>query len=955
MKIYARAMPICSLIALAGLTSCKPPTTAPVEQKQVVSEQSVETRHPADHPRKTTTSPTNLLNNSGFELGAIGLGMGTLAGPWARLDVTAGSAWEGKKSLRVSILPEYATAGAGKYEGGVDGIQHARWVLVETDYVRVVPGKPYVFSAYVRGEENGNQVFLVLRTAGSSHTTTVSGKAVKLTSDWQRISVVLPETAKYPFPAVIAAFGVNAESLSPAKIWFDGAQLEEGTQPTPYQPKAGLDLGVTTEKPNNIFDVGEPVKMIASVSAGPETGQAGTLDYTVAAWDGREMKRGQIGFRLMAGETMQERIDLGVLPPGYYLGNFKYGEGKGRILRIAVIKKRTLPLDRSVNPGSFFGLHWRPNAPDTDAALAEAGARWMKVYQGFDSPSHRDRVLRADGDWGKRWGESCWEKAVSRRLGLDTYIGFNILPVWIPGVSDRIAAFTGLEQAQPQNPVDFEKATRLLIEDTKDWNKYVESFNEVYGYLPIKEGADVSAHMDYFKLFHESAKKADASVNVMHNVVYDRASIHELLEPCMAKGLAKYMDVLAFHFYGVTATDPERLFESYVGEIKAVMKKHNAESIPLWMTEGGGGSWPSDEDPYRDPALAGLWARRGNGEIAAARWMVRMHLSGLAEGVQKFFYFMAADWQRNACGLLRDDGCPRPTYVGYAAMTEMLEGSKFVEKVVLLDEGVRFYVFERADAAVVVFTKGINGISGKVGFPAEKAFAEARLFDLMGAPLDADRNGQRELESVFDDTPRYLVLPGVSGATAIEGLKKVSLQDVKRGNKVYGQPEPPRGTTFLIEAENPVEVEGHFYKYGPYCSGGKGWGYTGFGLKDYPNGFRAKYAFEVIGGGDYGIWIASNPPGGFGGEDSWASPVEFRIDDGEWREVKTDSVGKKYSASGPDSKTKEIWWLRQGPLPLKAGRHTLELRVTQPRRFKVDTKPMYVFFVDAIAIATETK
>jgi hypothetical protein len=54
------------------------------------------------------------------------------------------------------------------------------------------------------------------------------------------------------------------------------------------------------------------------------------------------------------------------------------------------------------------------------------------------------------------------------------------------------------------------------------------------------------------------------------------------LDAFLAAGGAGLVDVIAFHFYA----SPERIPE-LAAEVKAVMRRHGVEQLPLWNTESG--------------------------------------------------------------------------------------------------------------------------------------------------------------------------------------------------------------------------------------------------------------------------------------------------------------------------------------------------------------------------------
>ncbi|MBN1556992.1 MAG: hypothetical protein JW951_02465 [Lentisphaerae bacterium] len=904
-----------------------------------------------------SAAATNLLHNSGFELGQCDIGLGRIGGESGEAGVVEnGPAFEGTRSLRLAVTPAARRIG---YRVSGDAVDN-RGYWVQVPGARVAAGRPYVLSAYVRGDA-GMRASLGVSASGLQFYRSSSTSPFRPVSNaWRRVVLRIPADFQYhETPGLLVNLFIDSAGQEAGRVWFDALQLEPGADPGTYAPRQGLDLGVTTPVPLNIYGAadGPPrVEAVLALCNGDAAPRAVTVPYVFSAWDGRTLQRGSLSLDVPPGETVRRAIDLGALERGYYIGDFKIeGTDRGRWLRVAVIRKRPVPVPPDVED-RFFGMHVYRGPGVVSDAIVAAGARTAREYQGqwinATPPPGDEPATRHE------WTGTRRARYTLKPRGLDTLVGVNQDPVWIDGVATRLRR-SHIER-QPRTPAEMQAMLRAWAAANRDWLTAVESRNEVYSYIPMP-GGDVSGFMQYFRLFYEAVKDAAPDMRVVHNVIYDISSIHNLLGPCMEAGLTNVMDVLSFHYYGFGAVDPEEYVAAYIEDIQRIMAEHGAADTPLWLTEGGGGSMPCEDDPYIDRALYQFPPLRTS-ELEVAQLMVRMHLVARAMGVERVYYFTPYDYQGvpgyNGCnGLMRYDGLPRWGYAAYAYMTERLEDRAFVEEVRLDDDTARAYVFDGARDVTVVLTRGLRGTAGRLRVPADGVLAGGSWCDMMGGRLSMERVGGHAAMA-FDAAPRYLVFAkpvGMDAAACAAAVRDTAiLADVTRPAVRGKVPPRPEGTTYFIEAEDALEHSGGEITHRPGLYGGKAFGRR-FWLKDMPEGgFTYRYSFYVVGNNAYRIWIAGWPVGGFSDEDSWVSPMDYRIDGGAWQAVSQADSPVTWSSEGVGKgEVDDLYWMRQQPVFLETGEHSLEIRVNKPRDFARDNEPNVVFMLDAIAVTKE--
>jgi hypothetical protein len=196
---------------------------------------------------------TNALPNSSFEGGE---GWGCSAGRYydwtANLFQRIGQwddsqAFHGKRSWKVTLSPSQPLMLYGGYtqlaaEVRTLELGHAGWVRVE-------PGRPCVFSVYVKSDRTGAPVSVGLKEPEdwrrSNHRT------VSIGQQWQRIEVSY--TPKGEFLRGCLGFDLPEGEKEPRTLWIDAAQFERGTLASPYHPRAELEAGIETGVVGNLF------------------------------------------------------------------------------------------------------------------------------------------------------------------------------------------------------------------------------------------------------------------------------------------------------------------------------------------------------------------------------------------------------------------------------------------------------------------------------------------------------------------------------------------------------------------------------------------------------------------------------------------------------------------------------------------------------------------------------
>ncbi|MFI7469148.1 sugar-binding protein [Nonomuraea sp. NPDC049646] len=268
------------------------------------------------------------------------------------------------------------------------------------------------------------------------------------------------------------------------------------------------------------------------------------------------------------------------------------------------------------------------------------------------------------------------------------------------------------------------------------------------------------------------------------------------LEELFKLGALKYLDAVSIHPYVYPGT-PESAAKS-IDDLDALVRKYNnGRSKPIWITEQG---WPTHTDA------------RGVTEAVQAAYVVRAHVTALAKGVQRFFWY---DFMNDGTdpalnednfGLVRNTAdasgrwTPKPGYVAYAAMTRQLTGAAHVRQEA---EGRQLFRKDGHDLRVLWSAKPAT-VSLRTDAPltvTDLAGASEVLRPLAGRvtlSLSSDPIYVRG-DAVLEDAARYTVTGG--GAVVGEGIELKLAVDATRGPAV-------RGSFAVGDVEVPVSVRG---------------------------------------------------------------------------------------------------------------------------------------------------
>ncbi len=204
-----------------------------------------------------------------------------------------------------------------------------------------------------------------------------------------------------------------------------------------------------------------------------------------------------------------------------------------------------------------------------------------------------------------------------------------------------------------------------LAKELKGKVKYFEVWNEpnVDGFWRPRH--DAKAYVRLLKKAYASLKKGNPEATVLGITLagLDEPFLNEVLDA----GGYKHLDVVSIHPYCAPASPEEAKIFERLEHFREICSRYGKPK-PIWLTEIG---WPTN--------IGG-----GVTEERQAEMLARMYLLSLTVPYipTVFWYWFGPDgpdkeWAEDRFGILHADYSPKPAYVAYRTLTQLLSGAEF--------------------------------------------------------------------------------------------------------------------------------------------------------------------------------------------------------------------------------------------------------------------------------------
>jgi len=576
----------------------------------------------------------NLLQNGSFDLG--------------RANWHGDTGWENLRN------PQWTVEGDDPCLKVVGG--DAEQIGIVSDVVTVVPGRPLRVSCRMRAEAQTHvRLRTVLMHAAHSewpYTWTDADIGPEWTTlEGQGVASIIP--------GIDHAYLIfTVDGAGP--VWLDDVELrqDESTEPLPRQTAAI----VADRHPLALYHDGEAAQLRV-LSSVPEGARPTEVAWRIRDFSGEIVRAGR---RLPQTGRDELTVDCSDLPRGWYRGEVEWqqdGEARRNECTLCLLPPAARTGDADTSP---FGAHFE--CSPAHRALARAiGVRWVRFW-----PPNLTLWRTVEPEPGK-W---TWSDEM-----VQAYLDDGL----------RVCGML-------EGPPDWAKGDDPQYWD--QWEAYVAAAVDHYrGKIDVWE-VENEPSLRWWRSRPEGPSRADAHLQALQHSapVIKRANPEAVVvgactggdfgagtdglqfaRELIANGGVGLMDALSFHFYhGHSLPLPmDEQAESALDSTPRFREELRAagRDLPLLNTEGGVYN-PASCLSYR-PAAPDNYAPMPADLVA--RLIVRMYVTQIAAGVERFFLYnafidgspVAKAWDSLAEG----DGQPRPAVAAYATMTWLLDGA----------------------------------------------------------------------------------------------------------------------------------------------------------------------------------------------------------------------------------------------------------------------------------------
>lgn len=675
----------------------------------------------------------NLIPNGSFECGVDGWGSaewdrtthwgGPMNQLFGELDTT--EAYDGRASLRISLSAENQPVSYfDYYELHRQPIQAP--LAARVGFMEVEPGRPYTLSVAMKAAKPDTPALLAVR---QFHGRSLE-KQVALSTSWQRHWLTFTPTARWCYVLAGPDLRTAGKQHAPpqdATVWIDAVQLEKAPEPTPFEPRLPVELGLAAGEGQTVLGWDDRLLLHVTVAwAKSSQPRPVKIGLRITDFFDKEVWRDTVETDCTA--VVQPQADRQQLR-GYLRVHAKMTVDDvvcERGIRLAVVPKHQ-------GDDSRFGVNHAYPWPHLLDLCRKAGLIWVR-------------------DWSLKWQEVEPEQGKLVFTETDYQIdrplrhGLRVLGLlpfpssnWSSSAPASVVAGPYYPQNRarvayaPRNLAEFENYVEKTVAHYKDRITWWQVFNEPlytdYS-LPRKLGYDGRTYAELTAAFARAARRADPKCRVLAGIgaLHDGQIMDDFEQFFAAGGLAAVDAVDIHHYPGLRS--PE-FIEPLLEKLHGLMERHGGRK-PIWLTEYG---YYADDAPSRVPPEYSGFDRPLPTEQLQAAYAVRWATIMFANGVDKVFY------HAGTCdGVDRDSlqgifyeygGEPHKIYAAQAVMAHLLRPSCRLVKPLALEHGVKGYLFRDGTRLVAVVWAPAKAQPG----PLRPADAKMQLWDVMGRPL----------------------------------------------------------------------------------------------------------------------------------------------------------------------------------------------------------------------------
>ena len=572
-----------------------------------------------------------------------------------------------------------------------------------------------------------------------------------------------------------------------ATVWLDAVQLAPADAKPGFATREPVELGVTTDKPGNIFAWDEPLQIRLTVaSADPQEERKVEIGLLLTDFFGEGVWHDTKSVIVPAASSKDVTVTIPPAPElrGYLRLQAGFGGSRsadGRSLRaqgLRYLRLASIPVYSHAD--SRFGMNHAFGWPEMLALARRAGLLWMRdwsmKWQDVEPVKGRftfaetdaqvDRLIRQDLRVlevlpfpSSMWSTSAPESVPKNDPWNLTYSNAPDPQTQYDEILAESGSMIGRMGYAPREMKDFENYVNRTVAHYKgrvhDWQVFNEPLRTSYA-LPKRTGYGTADYLRYVELFVGAARRADSGCRIFggFNLGGRSDTLAEPLQFIKLGGL-QHIDIFTLHCY--PGRNPPEYIEQALVAVRKAMDEQNLHR-PIWFTEF---AYYADDETWIEPFNEFIkFSGAGAGyhqpsERVQAEYQVRMAVTMFAHGVDKLFFHAGTGSAINHGNLwtmfLRYGSEPFKNYASQAVMAHLLTPDcKFVKRF-LPDEPLRAYLFSDARRTVgVIWTT-----AGQKPKPVQLTNPKLQVWDLMGRP---------QAQQVFTpgETPAYIVGENIS-------------------------------------------------------------------------------------------------------------------------------------------------------------------------------------------------
>jgi hypothetical protein len=642
----------------------------------------------------------NLLRNGSFDLGPANWLLGHPCDYWTEPSLAIEDTLEGR-AMRLEV-----PAGIG--------------ATLASDSVEMAAGHPVQLSVRLRASAP------VSVNVHTRH----AGVRAEVGSEWQTFTAT--GVVRWT-PLVYDALWISCSG--PATLWIAEAQLRQDGQEGGTRPaEAAL---ISDRHPLSLYHDGETPRLLL---------RGHSADGLSVRWQVRDFWGHSVtsGAQTLAAGRQERTLTLRRLKRGWYHAEVTWMDGDRPCRNESTFCLLPPSGRRGEARLSPFGAHFAVDP--TNLRLAQAvGCRWLRLHP----PNHTKwRTVEPEAN---AWAWRDEPIRLAREAAFELVGSLDRCPRWAssapPGTTDEY--YTGFAAWMPRDWSEWEgyvaETVRRHKADIHVWEVWNEANAEDW-WIPRPGQSQAEGYVELLQHTTPIVKREDPTATVVAGVVAGalrkRTSAWTFSREVIERGGLEWMDVFSFHDYIQSAVDEgDEPIEVWLARLRDAMRAAGRE-VPVINSEGG----------FANPGSALSYRPCDSNVVSAdvmARLLVRQHVSQLALGVDRFFFYNffidGSPEIRLWEGFVEGDGQPRPNVAAYATLTWLLDGATFNRTERPTTDTWQHWFRTPHGPLAVAWSR--TGSETRLTFPRAR-----QAWDLVGAPLQVPRDGALNVT----DAPVYV-------------------------------------------------------------------------------------------------------------------------------------------------------------------------------------------------------